>query len=189
MISSKRLVFLAYMLLLLSFVYSAFMLYKNYYFDVLAELYFYTGIFALGFCFLSLFFALFKFKKCKKLPRLFGIFAFIWALLHFLAYFIFSKHLSFEKLFYSIFSYGIEFSGFLSFVLMFFMFLASFSFFKRLKFSLKFGYVLLFFFSLHYFLSAKVPEIWHFISLFLAFLFLCLRYKKLASILIKTLKN
>ncbi|HJE66937.1 MAG TPA: sulfite oxidase heme-binding subunit YedZ [Campylobacter avium] len=178
MISSKRLVFLAYMLFVLSFVYSAFMLYKNYYFDILAELYFYTGIFALGFCFLSLFFALFKFKKCKKLPRLFGIFAFIWALLHFLAYFIFSKHLSFKKLFYSIFSYGIEFSGFLSFVLMFFMLLASFSFFKRLKFSLKFGYVLLFLVSLHYFLSPKLPQLSHYFFIFLAFLFIILRYAR-----------
>ena len=177
MISSKRLVFLAYSLFFLSFVYFAFMLYKNYYFDILAEIYFYTGVFALGFCFISLFFALFKFKKCKKLPRLFGIFAFIWALLHFLAYFIFSKHLSLYKLFASIFTYGIEFSGFLSFVLMFFMFLASFSFFKRIKLVLKAGYFLLVLSSFHFFLSTKIPSFWHITMLCLSFLLLFLRYK------------
>ena len=160
-----------------SLFYTSFMLYKNYKSDILAELYFYTGIFAMIFTAFSLLLSLFKFKGCKKLPRLFGIFAFMWAFLHLSSYFIFSKQLSFSKLFNSIFTYNIEFSGFISFMLMSLMLLASFSLFKSIKIVLKMGYVLFVLICIHYFLSAKIPNLWHISILFLSIFLLYLRYK------------
>lgn len=179
-LSVKNLRLLAYASFAISVIYTAVQAIFNvmYSFDLISELYFYTGIFALSFTFISAFFSLFQFKKTKIYPRLFGIYAGFWALAHFGVYFVFSKNLSLIKLYNDISKRIFEASGFVAFVLMFFMLLSSFEWGKRLEKIRKLGYLCLFVASYHYFLSAKIPEFWHYLALIMAGLFFVYRYTK-----------
>lgn len=69
----KNLAFFAFILSLIFTTYAA--VYNVFFvgFDLIKELYFYTGIFALVFLHLSIIFSLFKFKPTKTYPKLLGL--------------------------------------------------------------------------------------------------------------------
>ncbi len=170
---------LAFLSFVLSLAYASFRVIDNVLFglDLIKELYFYSGIFALFYLFLSLFFALFKFKFTRTLPKILGIFCGIWAILHFFVYFVLSKNFYLYKVLEDL-KRVFEASGFAAFVLIFLMLLSSFEKFKKLAKIRKLGYLCLLFASYHYFLSPKVPVFWHYFVLSLAGIFFVLRYAK-----------
>ncbi|WP_257928907.1 periplasmic DMSO/TMAO reductase YedYZ, heme-binding membrane subunit [Campylobacter lari] len=147
-------------------------------FDIVKSLYFYSGIFSLIFFGLSLFFSLLRYKYTKDYPKFLGFYAFFWALIHFLNYFAFGKNLDLILFFKDIFSKNLEFSGFVCFFILSLMFISSFNFFKKLNKIRKLGYFCFLLASWHYFLSAKVPQISHFLTLSLALIFLLIKLYK-----------
>ena len=169
---------LAFCAFIFSFIFSvSFIVYNIFFgFDLILELYFYTGIFALLILHLSIIFSLFKFKYTKTYPKLLGLFGGIWVFLHFLVYFVFSKNLSVVKLYEDISTRVFEGSGFVAFIIIFLMFLSSFKRFKKLEKVRKLGYLCLVIASYHYFLSAKVPYIFEYLALGLSLLYFILRY-------------
>ena len=177
---------LAFCAFIFSFIFSAsFIIYNIFFgFDLILELYFYTGIFALLFLHLSIIFSLFKFKYTKTYPKLLGLFGGIWLFLHFLVYFVFSKNLSVVKLYEDISTRVFEGSGFVAFIIIFLMFLSSFKRFKKLEKVRKLGYLCLVIASYHYFLSAKVPQIFEYLALGLSLFYFILRYTKFRRSLI-----
>ncbi|EAI4457269.1 sulfite oxidase heme-binding subunit YedZ [Campylobacter upsaliensis] len=174
----KNLAFFAFILSLIFTTYAA--VYNVFFvgFDLIKELYFYTGIFALVFLHLSIIFSLFKFKPTKTYPKLLGLFGGIWVFLHFIVYFVFSKNLSLLKLYDDISKRLFEGSGFVAFVIIFLMFLSSFKTFKKLENVRKLGYLCIVIASYHYFLSAKVPQFFEYLALSLALFYFTLRYTK-----------
>ena len=170
----------AFFTFILSLIYSAFRVIDNvlYGFDLIKELYFYSGIFGLLYLILSLFFALFKFKYTKQYPKFLGIFCGIWIFIHFFVYFAFSKNLNGLRMFEDITQRPFEASGFIAFVLIFLMFLSSFDFFKKLSKIRKLGYLCLLFASYHYFLSSKIPMFWQYLALSVAVILFVCRYIK-----------
>ncbi|TQR34517.1 ferric reductase [Campylobacter sp. MIT 99-7217] len=166
---------LALVIFFLSLVYGFYMIFQA--FDFVKEAYIYTGLFALIFLNLSLFFSLFSFKKTRVYPRLLGIFASIWAILHFLNYFIFDKNAQLLRLLDDISKRFLEASGFISFVLLMLMFISSFKFFKKMHKIRKLAYLCLLCASYHYFLTPKVPMFWEYTALALAIFYILWRYK------------
>ncbi|EAJ2283078.1 sulfite oxidase heme-binding subunit YedZ [Campylobacter upsaliensis] len=174
----KNLAFFAFILSLIFTAYAA--TYNVFFvgFDLIKELYFYTGIFALLFLHLSLIFSLIKLKPTKTYPKLLGLFGGIWVFLHFLVYFVFSKNLSLIKLYEDISKRLFEGSGFVAFVIISLMFLSSFKRFKKLEDIRKLGYLCVVIASYHYFLSAKVPQFFEYLALSLSLFYFTLRYTK-----------
>ncbi|MBM0636822.1 sulfite oxidase heme-binding subunit YedZ [Campylobacter sp. VicNov18] len=148
-------------------------------FDFVKEAYIYTGIFALFFLNLSIFFSLFQFKKTKTYPKLLGIFAAFWTFLHFLNYFIFDRNAQILRLFDDISHRLLEASGFAAFIIIFFMFLSSFTWLKKIEKIRKLGYLCLVLASYHYFLSPKVPMFWEWSALIVALFYFILHYIKI----------
>ncbi len=167
---------LAFLSFILSIIYGFYHIVKA--FDFVKETYIYTGIFALIFLNLSLFFSLFKFKKTKTYPKILGIFAAFWALLHFLNYFVFDRNAKILRLIDDISQRLLEASGFIAFVIISFMFLSSFKIFKKLEKIRKLGYFCLVLASYHYFLSPKVPKFWEWSALIVSLFYFTLRYIK-----------
>lgn len=173
---AKYFKFLAYVAFLASLVYGFYQILKA--FDFVKEAYFYTGIFALIFLNLSLFFSLCKFKKTKTYPKMLGIFAAFWVILHFLNYFIFDRNAQISRLFDDISHRLLEASGFFAFVIIFFMLLSSFKAFKKIDKIRKLGYFCLVLASYHYFLSPKVPMFWEWSALIISLFYFIVRYLK-----------
>lgn len=150
---TKYFKFLAYFSFIISLIYGFYHIIKA--FDFVKEAYIYTGIFALIFLNLSLLFSLLKFKKTKNYPKILGIFAAFWAILHFLNYFIFDRNAQISRLFDDISHRLLEASGFIAFLIIFLMLLSSFKIFKKLSKIRKLGYLCLVLASYHYFLTPK----------------------------------
>ncbi|MCW1360236.1 sulfite oxidase heme-binding subunit YedZ [Campylobacter sp. CCS1377] len=172
---------LAYLAFVLSVFYSTYCVVDNilFGFDLIKELYFYTGIFALIFLHLSAFFSLFKFKLTRSYPKILGLCGGIWVFVHFLVYFVFSKNLNLTKLYEDITTRVFEASGFVAFIMIFLMFLSSFKAFKKLQNIRKLAFICLCIASFHFFLSAKIPALWEYLALILSFVYLSLRYQKI----------
>ncbi|EAJ6150220.1 sulfite oxidase heme-binding subunit YedZ [Campylobacter lari] len=154
----------------LSIIFSIYQILQE--FDIVKSVYFYSGIFGLIFFGLSLFFSLLKYKHTKDYPKILGFYAFFWALIHFFNYFAFSKNLDLILFFKDTFSKNLELSGFISFFILSLMFINSFKLFKKLSKIRKLGYFCFLLVAWHYFLSAKVPQLPHFLVLSLAATFL-----------------
>ncbi|TKX31312.1 ferric reductase-like transmembrane domain-containing protein [Campylobacter estrildidarum] len=167
---------LAFIFFLASLIYSFHRIIKA--FDFVKEIYFYTGIFALIFLNLSLFFSLFKFKQTKDYPKILGFFAIFWSIIHFLNYFIFDRNAQIPRLLNDILYHILETTGFIAFVVLCLMFLSSFKFFKKLCKIRKLGYLCLIIASYHYFLSPKIPMFWEWTALIIAIIYFILRYIK-----------
>ncbi|HEC2708453.1 TPA: ferric reductase-like transmembrane domain-containing protein, partial [Campylobacter jejuni] len=148
---TKYFKFLAYFSFIISLIYGFYHIIKA--FDFVKEAYIYTGIFALIFLNLSLLFSLLKFKKTRNYPKILGIFAAFWAILHFLNYFIFDRNAQILRLFDDISHRLLEASGFIAFLIIFLMLLSSFKIFKKLSKIRKLGYLCLVLASYHYFLT------------------------------------
>jgi len=176
-----------YFIFSLSFLINFFYILQNIFYgdDLLVKLYFCTGFCALLFFNLSIFFSLFHFDFSRNYPKFFGLFGAIWLFMHFLFYFIFSKNLSFVKLFNDVSSRVFEGSGFLALIIIFLMTLSSFSFFKSLAKIRKLGFFALLLGSWHYFLSAENPYILEYFFLALASFYCILRYSGLKSRFLK----
>lgn len=170
-------ILLALCVFALSLVYSTYAVLQS--FDFVKEIYLYTGLFALVFLNVSLFFSLFHFKFSPKFPLYFGLFSVFYALLHFLNYFVFEKNMSLARFLSDISSRLFEASGFVAFFLLLLMFLSSFNFFKKLSFIRKFAYLCLLIASYHFFLSAKSPNLWEFLALFVALLWCGIKIYKI----------
>ncbi|ECL5421001.1 sulfite oxidase heme-binding subunit YedZ, partial [Campylobacter jejuni] len=108
---TKYFKFLAYFSFIISLIYGFYHIIEA--FDFVKEAYIYTGIFALIFLNLSILFSLLKFKKTKNYPKILGIFAAFWAILHFLNYFIFDRNAQILRLFDDISHRLLEASGFI----------------------------------------------------------------------------
>lgn len=167
---------LPFFMLILSLMYSLYGLF--YAFDKVKELYFYTGIFALIFLNLSLFFSLFKFKFSKNYPKYLGFFAFFYACLHFLNYFIFDKNMNVLSIIEA-FKRSFEASGLVAFLMLILFFLSSFKKFKKIEKIRALSYICLVIASYHYFLSAKRPLLFEYLALIVAFVYLLIRSIKL----------
>ena len=164
-------------LFILSVLFSIFNIYHSY--DYVKEIYFYSGIFSLIFLNICVFFSILKFKKTKNFPKSSGISAFFWALIHFLNYFIFERNFNISRLLDDISSKMLEFSGFLAFCLLIFIFLSSFNFFKKISKIRKFVYLTLVVSSYHYFLYPKIPQIQHYIFFIISIIFFIISLKKI----------
>ncbi|KJD26087.1 ferric reductase [Campylobacter jejuni subsp. jejuni] len=173
---TKYFKFLAYFSFIISLIYGFYRIIKA--FDFVKEAYIYTGIFALIFLNLSLLFSLLKFKKTKNYPKILGIFAAFWAILHFLNYFIFDRNAQILRLFDDISHRLLEASGFIAFLIIFLMLLSSFKIFKKLSKIRKLGYLSLVLASYHYFLTPKVPMFWEWSTLIVALFYFIVRYTK-----------
>ncbi|EAK4772117.1 sulfite oxidase heme-binding subunit YedZ, partial [Campylobacter jejuni] len=173
---TKYFKFLAYFSFIISLIYGFYHIIKA--FDFVKEAYIYTGIFALIFLNLSLLFSLLKFKKTKNYPKILGIFAAFWAILHFLNYFIFDRNAQISRLFDDISHRLLEASGFIAFLIIFLMLLSSFEIFKKLSKIRKLGYLCLVLASYHYFLTPKVPMFWEWSALIVALFYFIVRYTK-----------
>ncbi|EAI7247122.1 sulfite oxidase heme-binding subunit YedZ [Campylobacter lari] len=160
----------------LSIIFSVYQIMQE--FDIVKSVYFYSGIFGLIFFGLSLFFSLLKYKHTKDYPKFLGFYAFFWALIHFFNYFAFGKNLDLILFFKDTFSKNLEFSGFVSFFILTFMFISSFKLFKKISKIRKLGYFCFSLATWHYFLSAKIPQIPHFLALSLALIFLLIKVYK-----------
>ncbi|TKX32625.1 sulfite oxidase heme-binding subunit YedZ [Campylobacter aviculae] len=168
--------FFAFIFFLASLIYSFYNIVRS--FDFVKEIYFYTGIFALIFLNLSLFFSLIKFKSTRNYPKFFGFFATFWSMSHFLNYFIFDRNAQFSRLFNDILYHFLETTGFIALIIIFLMFLSSFNCFKKIRKIRKLGYLCLVISSYHYFLSPKIPMFWEWSALIIAIIYFILRYIK-----------
>lgn len=168
--------FFAFIFFLASLIYSFYNIIKS--FDFVKEIYFNTGIFALIFLNLSLFFSLFKFKSTKNYPKILGFFATFWSVIHFLNYFIFDRNAQISRLLNDILFHFLETTGFIAFVIICLMFLSSFNYFKKIHKIRKLGYLCLVIASYHYFLSPKIPIFWEWSALIIAMIYFILRYIK-----------
>ncbi|MBZ7953420.1 sulfite oxidase heme-binding subunit YedZ [Campylobacter sp. W0018] len=173
---SKYFNFFAFVFFLVSLIYSFYNIIKS--FDFVKEIYFNTGIFALIFLNLSLFFSLFKFKSTKNYPKILGFFATFWSVIHFLNYFIFDRNAQISRLLNDILFHFLETTGFIAFVIICLMFLSSFNYFKKIHKIRKLGYLCLVIASYHYFLSPKIPMFWEWSALIIAMIYFILRYIK-----------
>ncbi|MBZ7963503.1 sulfite oxidase heme-binding subunit YedZ [Campylobacter sp. 2457A] len=173
---SKYFNFFAFIFFLASLIYSFYNIIKA--FDFVKEIYFNTGIFALIFLNLSLFFSLFKFKSTKNYPKILGFFATFWGAIHFLNYFIFDRNAQISRLLNDILFHFLETTGFIAFIIICLMFLSSFNCFKKIRKIRKLGYSCLVISSYHYFLSPKIPMFWEWSALIIAMIYFILRYVK-----------
>ncbi|MGH2327159.1 sulfite oxidase heme-binding subunit YedZ [Campylobacter taeniopygiae] len=168
--------FFVFVFFLVSLIYSFYNIIKS--FDFVKEIYFNTGVFALIFLNLSLFFSLFKFKSTKNYPKILGFFATFWSVIHFLNYFIFDRNAQISRLLNDILFHFLETTGFIAFVIICLMFLSSFNYFKKIRKIRKLGYLCLVIASYHYFLSPKIPMFWEWSALIIAMIYFILRYVK-----------
>ncbi|QOW64075.1 ferric reductase-like transmembrane domain-containing protein [Campylobacter hepaticus] len=168
---------LAFLSFLTSLIYSLYNIFQS--FDLVKEIYIYTGIFALIFLNLSIFFSLIQFKKTKNYPKLLGIFAAFWTILHFLNYFIFDRNAKISRLLDDISHHLLEASGFIAFIIILFMLANSFKWFTKIQKIRKLGYLCLVLASYHYFLSPKVPMFWEWSALILGLLYFLFHYIKI----------
>ncbi|RKO64562.1 ferric reductase [Campylobacter sp. P255] len=171
---------IGFLAFILSIIYSCYQITQE--FDIVKSVYFYSGIFALIFFGCSLFFSLLKYKHSKDYPKFLGFYTFFWTLIHFLNYFVFGKNLNVFIFIKDTFSKILELSGFIGFFIITLMFISSFKPFKKFSKVRKLGYLCFLISTWHYFLSAKVPQAPHILTLTLAVVFLLFKlwknYKK-----------
>ncbi|MCR6571447.1 sulfite oxidase heme-binding subunit YedZ [Campylobacter insulaenigrae] len=173
---SKQMNLIIFALFCFSIIFSTYQLLGE--FDIVKAVYFYSGLCSLIFFASSLFFSLYKFKITKDYPKFLGFYAFFWALIHFLNYFIFTKNFNIFVFLKDTFSKNLEFSGFLAFLILTLMFISSFKFFRKLSKIRKFGYICFTITAWHYFISAKIPQLPHFLFLTIAIIFLSIKFFK-----------
>lgn len=136
-------------------------------FDVVKEMYWYSGVFGLLFLHASMSFSLsasfLSSVCCKKASWFFGMYGALWAFAHAGVFFAFGKDWSVYRVWQELKPF--EIYGAIACGIVLLMFLGSFRLFAWLGFCRKLFIVAVMFGSYHYFLSAKVPSLWEYTAL------------------------
>lgn len=156
-------------LLLLPLVFLIFYIFLGYSFDFVKDIYFYSGIVAICLIFCSII--------IRKFKKIFGLFAFFYAILHILNFIILDNNLNLQMAFNEVLTKKYLIFGFASFVILFVLFIISFYKTQKYKFLFKMSYLALILALLHYIFAQKVMLFYHYAILLFVVLFILYRLR------------